>query len=83
MVHGQEFKPELITGKNYFTSASYKSGRVLQCKGVANQIDWVFLCFVKSDSSVAFKSSQKTLQGPVAEDVSCLQLCYVRWNVSL
>lgn len=37
-MHGRTFKPELITRKSYFTSASYEGGRVLQCKGVVNQV---------------------------------------------
>lgn len=50
MVYAKAFKPELITRKNYFTYASYK--------GVQN---WVFLHFMKSDSSVTFKNSKETL----------------------
>lgn len=61
MVHGKAFKPELITRKSYFTSASYKGGRVLQCKAVENQVDLVFLRFIKSGSSVTFESSKETL----------------------
>lgn len=61
LVHGKAFEPEFITRKSYFTSASYKAARVLKCKGVANQVDWVFLCFIKPDYSVTFKSSKETL----------------------
>lgn len=75
LVHGKAFKPEVITRKSYFTSALYKAVRVLQCKGVASQGDWVFLCFTKPDHSVTFRSSKDTLQDPMAGDVWCLQLC--------